>query len=86
MCWLQPVQGDGLRIARGPNDGKKLGVSAVDLEGAIVGWLKWPANCISAHKDVSALVQLSIDVRLAVGVVTGLQVLGLNPLHGGAQP
>ena len=56
----------------------------VALEGAIVRRLEGPANCISADKDVSALVQLSIDVRLSIGVVSGL--FGLYLLQGGMVP
>ena len=84
MCWLQSVQCDGLRFASGPNDCKELGVPAVDLEGTVIGRFERPVNCISANKDVSAVVQLSIDVRFVVGVVSGL--LRLYLLHGGTEP
>ena len=56
----------------------------MDLEGTIVGRLEGTANCISANKDVSALVQLSIDVTFSVGVVSGL--FGLYLLQGGTEP
>ena len=42
------------------------------------------ANCISADKDMSALVQLSVDMRFPVGVVSGL--FGLYLLQGGTEP
>ena len=44
----------------------------MDLEGAIVRRVEGPVNCISVDKDVSALVQLNMDVRFLVGVVSGL--------------
>ena len=56
----------------------------MDLEGAIIWRLEGTANCISADKDMSALVQLSMDVRFPVGVVSGL--LGLYLLQGGTEP
>ena len=56
----------------------------MNLEGAIVWRLEGTANYISADKDVSALVQLSVDVRFSVGVVSGL--FGLYLLQGGTEP
>ena len=63
---------------------KNLDIQVGDLEGGIVGRLEGLANCISVNKDVTALVQLSIDVRFLVGVVSGL--LGLYLLQGGTVP
>ena len=56
----------------------------MNFEVAIVWRLEGTANCISADKDVSAPVQLSIDVRFPVGVVLGL--FGLYLLQGGTEP
>ena len=56
----------------------------MNLEGAIVWRLGGAANCISVDKDMSALVQLSVDMRFPVGVVSGL--FGLYLLQGGTEP